>query len=46
MSRLAELVSGIKIPRMIEARQVFKRPRIEDGGEETRKALELSLIHI
>lgn len=42
MSRLAELVSGIKIPRMIEARQVFKRPRIEDGGEETRKALEQS----
>ncbi len=42
MSRLAELVSHIKIPRMVEARQIFPRPKVEDPKAEIRRKLELS----
>lgn len=40
MSRLAELVSGIKIPKMIEVKQVFERPQVKNVEAEIRKELE------
>lgn len=40
MSKIAELVSHIKIPKMIEARQKFPRPVIKDVVLETKKQLE------
>lgn len=42
MSKLAELVSHIELPRMIEMRQTFPRPVIEDVASEIRKALSAS----
>lgn len=42
MSRLAELVSDIKIPRMVEVRQTFARQQVGDAAAETRKQLMVS----
>ncbi len=44
MSQLAELVSFIKIPRMVEVKQVFPRPYVKNAAEETRRQLEYAQV--
>lgn len=44
MSKLAELVNHIPLPRMVEMKQNFLRPQIKDVAEETIKQLEASGI--
>ena len=44
MSKLADLVSHIELPKMIEMTQIFPRPRIKDVAEEVKMQLNNSGI--